>query len=412
VHGSAVIGIVTGLLLLVHGVCAAEPLWVVRSAGTEVPDGVAVSAGGKYVAVGGERIAVYSLEGEKVWGGFQAAKLVFSPQGEYLIAATDGGVRYLLPTGRTLWNDDERAPCSDIAVSLEGDYIGAATGKGVVLYNSAGEVVGSNTTIRAISVGISRDGTLVAMGTRDSISLANRSLHPLWEYHTYGAVSEILFSASPSLILASVDTELLVLHPSGNLLWLFRAGDSIGDISATADAKFIAVGSRDGKVYLLDTGGRRIWENDTGDWVTHVGISQNGSFIGAGGNARRILVYSGAGNTVMDYPVPGWVRGISLSPEGGYLAATVDDGNTYLFRTVPEVPAVPPSPATTVPETTAAVPEGTATVSSAATALLTPSPVPPTTPRAGSGSWVAVPVSLAVAAAAVRTGRRSEDLPG
>ncbi|MDD1674964.1 MAG: PQQ-binding-like beta-propeller repeat protein [Methanomicrobiales archaeon] len=396
-HGFAVIGIVLGILLVAPVPAAGDPLWVAHAVGTEIPLGIAVSPNGQYVAVGGDRIAVYSREGEKIWGGFQAKKLVFSPQGAYLIAATDGGVRYLLPDGRSIWNDDERVPCTDIAVSREGDYVAAATGKGAALYDSAGEVLGSNATIQPFSVGVSRDGTLVSIGTKDRIALANRSMEPLWEYSLYGSVSEIFFSSSPPLILASADNGLFALHPGGTLLWQFLARDTIGDFAASADAQDIVVGSRDGSVYLLDNSGQKIWEKQTGDWVTHVDISQDGLFIAAGGNARRILLYTRNGTTLMDIPVNGWVRGIALSPEGGFLGATVDDGSTYLFTTAPAVsptPSIQPSPSGTAPAPVTTPSPQQTTVQETPTVTTPPvvTTVPKTTPRAGSYAAVLAPI--------------------
>ncbi|MDD1676348.1 MAG: PQQ-binding-like beta-propeller repeat protein [Methanomicrobiales archaeon] len=402
-HRFVVFGIMLLVLLVTPVVAAGEPIWVVHAVGTEIPAGIAVSANGTYVAVGGDRISVYSRAGEKIWGGFQATELVFSPQGEYLVAATDGGVRFLLPTGRSLWNDDERAPCTDIAVSRDGDYVAAATGKGAVLYNSAGEVLGRNATIQPISIGVSRDGTLVAVGTKDRIALANRSMEPLWEYAPYGSVSEIFYSSSPPMILASADNGLFALHPSGSLLWQFLARDTIGDFAVSADALSIVVGSRDGSISLLNNGGQTIWERQSGDWVTHVDISQDGSFIAAGGNARRILLFARNGTALMDTPVNGWVRGIALSQEGDYLGVTVGDGNTYLFSTTPSVsptPSVAPSPSGTTPSPTVSPPpEETMTQATPNTSVTTVvTPVPVTTPRAGAPAAMLVPIFGAVLA--------------
>ena len=222
----------------------------------------------------------------------------------------------------------------------------------VSLYNSAGMLLGRNSTLAATALAVSPDGLMMVAGTTSAIKGLNQSGFEKWSYETYGN-RQVLFSHDGSYIAAISADSVLVFNPSGGHLWYFQTNNSLAEIAISSDDAYIVAGSQDKKVYLLDRKGRLIWSREIGDPVSSVAISGDGSYIAAGstfGLDKEIYLFNKKGDLVGTYKTEGWVMDVALSSDGSYLAAVANDGSLYYFRT--ESAAL--TPPTTATQTTAA----------------------------------------------------------
>jgi WD40 repeat protein len=338
---------------------ALEPLWVYKTYASEGYS-VSLSSDGSTIAAGLDRVYIFNEKGEKLWGGYMGMRVVTTADGAYIAAATDSGIMLLDRTGKALWMDTEWKPVTDVSMPGDGRYIGSVASGSISLYNNGGILLGRNTTYGATAIAVSPDGLMMVIGTSSAIKGLNQSGFEKWSLGTVEN-RKLVFSQDGSFVAAASGYSVLVLHPSGNLLWGYRMGNDLADLALSADDAYIAAGSHDKKVYLMGRKGELIWSRETGDPVGAVAISGDGSYVAAGttlGTDKGIYLFTRGGDLVGSYHAGAWVADVALSADGTALAAVATDGNLYYFRTsAPAMAATPATPAApTVPASPTAVP--------------------------------------------------------
>jgi WD40 repeat protein len=329
--------ICSGILLfcaLVATVQALEPLWVYKTYVSGAYS-VSLSSNGSAVVAALDRIYIFNGKGEKLWSGYKGNKVAITDDGAYIAAGTDLGLQFIDRTGKILWMDSEWHPVTVISMHGDGRFIGAVGSAVVSLYNSAGVLLGRNSTLAATALAVSPDGLMMVAGTTSSIIGLNQSGFEKWGYESYDN-RQMLFSHDGSYVVAVSGNSIFVFNPSGDYLWMYRSGNSITEIAISSDDAYVVAGSQDKKVSFLDKRGGLIWSREIGDPVSCVAISGDGSFIAAGsslGRDKGIYLFNKKGDLIGTYKAWGWVMDVSLSSDGSYLAAVTDDGNLYYFRT-------------------------------------------------------------------------------
>lgn len=362
------VGIVLGLCLLAGTALAStgvQPLWTYRATS---PEGysVAISADGSSIAACLDRIYLFTRSGEKVWGGFEGKAVSITGDGSVIAAGTDAGIRVMDNRGRTLWLDSDVKPVDTISMSPEGRFVATIGGTTFSLHTNAGFLLARNSSSGATAVAIPTDGSIIAVGTPDSLVGFNQSGTEKWRYGIFEN-RKLLFARDGTYLAGASAYSVVALHPSGNLLWSYRTGSNLRDIAISSDSRYIVAGSDDRRVYLFNRTGGLLWSYDLGDPVACVDISGNGSFISAGsgrGLDHRVYLFTAAGDLAWSYQATGWVTDVALSEDGSSLAAVSNDGVLAFFSTAG---APVPPPATTVPSE----------------AITTPAP-PGTSPPAGT----------------------------
>lgn len=369
------LGMVLGIWLLAGSTLAAtavQPLWTYRATS---PEGysVAISSDGSTVAAALDRIYLFNGKGEKLWGGFDGKTVSITGDGTVIAAGTEAGIRVLDRRGGTLWWDADVKPVDTVSMPPGGRFVATMGGTTFSLHNNAGFLFARNSTSRATAIAIPPDGTIIAVGTPDSILGFNQSGTEKWSYQTFEN-RKLLFAGDATYLVGASAYSVVALHPSGNLLWSYRTGGTLRDIAISADSRFIVAGSDDRKVYLFNRTGALLWSQETGDWAVSVDISGNGSFVAAAsgpGRDRKVSLFTLSGDLAWRYQAQGWVADVALSEDGSSLAAVSDDGILAFFSTA-EAPATPP--ATTTPAGTITTPAPPATSPSAGTSAATVAP--------------------------------------
>jgi WD40 repeat protein len=219
--------------------------------------GLAMSAAGESLAVGGSRLNVFTPDGVIAWkwsNGYFIVDVDVDQNGsEVVVCVDDATLRcFNLIDGGT-WNlSFEEDPCS-VARSKEGGYI----------------VCGSD------------DG---------QIYLFNSDRRQLWKYRTGGKpIRDIAISSGGARIAAlSDDGMLYVLSLGGRMLWSRSVGHT-NQVAITDEGSSIATGGD--RVHVYSGEGDLIWSYTTETRVGGVDLSADGSRLAAA-DQDRIYVFS------------------------------------------------------------------------------------------------------------------------
>ncbi len=219
--------------------------------------GIAMSAGGQSLAMGGSGLNVYALDGSVQWkwsNGYFVLDVDIDPDGSEVVACSDDATLYSFNvTNGIAWN-----------VTFEEDIY---------------------------SVSRSGDGGYIACGSEDGhIYLLNRDQRRLWNYRTGGApIGDIAISSDGTRIAAlSEDGMLYYLSRSGRMLWSKSIGRS-NQVATAYDGSIVAAGGDTISVYSAD--GERVWSHDTGTKVSGIDLSADGSLLAAS-DQNQIYLFS------------------------------------------------------------------------------------------------------------------------
>ena len=221
-----------------------ETLWRYN---TGVLYNTAISADGETIAVSGEKVRIFEINGtlrQARPGDYFASSVAIS---------SDGRI---------------------IAVSYENDS--------VVLMDEMGRGAKSfETPEKLASLAISGDGKFIIGGSdTGSLYLFTPDGRELWKYRLSGQrIMSLTISADGGTIAATSEDMIYLLTRNGRLLWKAATG-STGDASLTADGRLVAAGgdatclyNRDGDLLLEERGAQKA-----------VAISGDGSHLVAAGN--------------------------------------------------------------------------------------------------------------------------------
>jgi len=212
------VGLILGLWLLAGTALAAtavQPLWTFRATS---PEGysVAISSDGSTVAAALDRIYLFNGKGEKLWGGFDGKTVSITGDGTVIAAGTEAGIRVLDRKGGTLWWDAEVKPVDTVSMFPDGRFVATIGGTTFSLHNNAGFLLARNSTCGATAVAIPPDGSIIAVGTSNSILGFNQSGSEKWRYETFEN-RKLLFAGDATYLVGASAYSVVALHPSGNL---------------------------------------------------------------------------------------------------------------------------------------------------------------------------------------------------
>ena len=334
---------------------------------------VAVSADGRYVAVGVNRID--RRDGDPTHSIF------------FFNTSDHDGI--------PLWSWFYDSPINSLAISADGRYIIAAVGQSMAfLFNSTvpepGEskeyiwkvnwgIIGGNLN----SVDISEDGKNIVLAgfveIPGRIELYNNSYASgfdktgefLWYYNTVFRVSSVAISADGKYVAVGtwypmprvavptiffLNTTDYILGALQMPMWSFDAGCSIDSIAISADGSYIVAGSDLGAIaYLFNStvpepgeDKMEVWYYDWGEYISPVDISADGKTIVIGSTDREncyVNVYnnsyasSGPDKTdefLWRYETPDVVNSVAISADGKYIVVGTDyidnEDTIFLFN--------------------------------------------------------------------------------
>jgi len=245
-----------------------------------------------------------------------------------------------------LWSYEADNWVGGVSVSSNGSYIAVGGGEEVSLLNREGELLwihqidGDNVW----EISITSDGSYIVVGTDDGrINLFNRQGKILWkkDYHkdSYTGVS---ISPDGLYILVTVEenNEISLYNIEGKLLWSHKVGPNYPyDVSISSDGSCIVKGKyfnqkgswQDSFYSLYNIEGKLLWSHKVDDYIYDVSISSDGSYIVLG-TQSRVSLFNKQGKLLWSYytDVGDNVKAVSISSDGLYIAKGTINGKLSL----------------------------------------------------------------------------------
>ncbi|WP_301664923.1 WD40 repeat domain-containing protein [Methanoculleus frigidifontis] len=233
-----------------------------------------------------------------------------------------------------LWTQNLTAPVSGMGISLDGSTIAVGAGTTLSLFDKNGHEIWSQPIGGTIQgVGLSPEGSYVGVAA-DKLYLFDREGNLLWidkannfPYH------DVAISSNASHVAGACDDDTVyVFTREHEALWDASVGSDCYGIAISNDGRFIAIGCGDQGVYLLLNGEGELWRYGTGKKVGSIGMSPTGGYIAAGSHDRCVYLSTRGGDHLWKYPTASPIRGVAVaSNQGGVVAGS---GETlYLFST-------------------------------------------------------------------------------
>jgi WD40 repeat protein len=296
----------------------------------------------------GDRSSVHKIPGSAV-SVFRSGRAVqFSPRfsgnlrrcGLLLVVLIFGGL-LLCSTASAeeteygrLWTSELTAPVSGMGISLDGSTIAVGAGSTLYLFDKNGHELWSQPVGGSIQgVGISPEGSYVGVAA-DKLYLFDREGKLLWtEKGNNFPYHDVAVSSNASNVAGACDDGSIYIFDKGHKkLWNASVGSDCYGIAISNDGKYIAAGCGDQGVYLLLNGEGELWSYGTGKKVGSIGMSPTGGYIAAGSYDRCVYLSTRGGDHLWKYPTESPIRGVAVaSNQGGIVAGS---GETlYLFTT-------------------------------------------------------------------------------
>ena len=230
-----------------------------------------------------------------------------------------------------------------VSTSADGSLIavGSRDSTAYVL-DAHGTLLWKYTTGNAVKgVSVSPDGTYVAIGSADgTLTLLSRAGKVIWKKTVSGPLGAVAITPGAKLVVYGVydttaltkDEHLYLLDHSGHQLWSSLLSGSTLSVAITPDGKHIVVGADDDSVTAFDGTGKQLWQQGGGDRTDGVAISNDGSRIVAGSEDHTVYMYDHAGNQLWTYTAGDKVHGVAISADASRIAYASEDGNVGLLN--------------------------------------------------------------------------------
>ena len=250
---------------------------------------------------------------EPVWdfpGDDSFNDIAISNDGYYTVAITGKGTLYLLfnlPLGlyTELWNYTSGDDLHSVAISANGDYIVASGWDGkLYLFNkyTSTPIWTYLTGTKIYSIAMSLDGNYIVAGTHDSqVLLFNKTNStPLWSYFAGGEIFSVAINDNGTYIIAGGSEGNLYLfnRSSETPLWKFSVGASFGYvyshhcIAISQNGNYITAGTQDSMLYYFNKlSSEPIWSHVLGGEINAIAMSVNGSYIAVGSSDHRVYLF-------------------------------------------------------------------------------------------------------------------------
>ncbi len=233
-----------------------------------------------------------------------------------------------------LWTRELTGPVSGMGLSLDGSTIAVGAGSTLYLYDKNGHELWSRPVGGHIQgVGLSPEGSYVGVAA-DKLYLFDREGNLAWTEKTNNfPYHDVAISSNASNVAGACDDgSIYVFNKEHKTLWNASVGSDCYGIAISNDGKFIAAGCGDQGVYLLLNGEGELWSYGTGKKVGSIGMSPTGGYVAAGSHDRCVYLSTRGGDHLWKYPTDSPIRGVAVaSNQGGIVAGS---GETlYLLNT-------------------------------------------------------------------------------
>jgi WD40 repeat protein len=405
------------VLLAVPPVMAQEAAWTYSTMGTRI-GGVSLPSDGSAIAVGAEKVLLFSGNGELLAKEPYGEDVLFIPGGGYLVSSFGSSLyffrRNMTGTPLTkLWDYEVPGRVRSLDISDDGRIIAAAADPGgTYIFSSTGKMTGGNANYSAVvrvsgngqrilgvsaaclhrysssgegflykNVSIISQPDVLEMTGNGATTVFNDDQRLLsintgngaerWKTRATADITALAMSASGTRILVGTQNgDVDLFDDKGSLVWKYATnpagstGTGVRDVALSTDGKIAAAGTYEGTIVVLDAAGKEIWSNVTRDHINHIAMSGDGSLVVAAGDETVYAFSSSA-------------RPVATSRSPTVTAPPVPPKNT---TAVPATPVMPAEIRTSQPLTQAVTSVPT-TYSVIRTA--TQSPVPAILPLAG-----------------------------
>ena len=282
---------------------------------------------------------------ERHRGQNRVSSVSFSPDGEFIVTASEDGVRLwsrqgnllqkLAIDGGTVWDVSFSPDRKSIATASEDGIARLWDLQGSLLQKLAGSRHKAHIP-QLLAVSFSPNGKYVATtwadGTVGLWDLQGNFLQKLTDRRR--SLKSISFSSDGKYIAIAESFIVEIRDLEGNLIKEFtRYRSSAREVSFSPDGKHIAIASTNGIVTLWDLQGNLLQEfNSSRRSVTSVCFSPDGKYIATASSDRTAVVWDLEGNLLqklVGHSDP--VTKVCFSPDGKYLATASSDGTARLW---------------------------------------------------------------------------------
>jgi|GEM_PF-1575817 outer membrane protein assembly factor BamB len=380
---------------------AAGPVWTYSSAGNALSS-VSVSSDGSAIAVGADKIWLFSRSGVLLAKEPYGELVKMTPDGMHLLSAYSSTLyffeRNVAPDKTNFsyqkkWEYNLPASVRSIDISDDGNTIVASSqSSGTYILSSPGDITDSNETYSAlvrvasngqiilgvsatglfqysktgrvssqyedISIGsepdvmeITSTGTMIVFNDAQRVVAVNaQNGTQRWKTRATGEVTSLALTPDGSgILVGSENGDIDLFDSKGNLSWSYSAnpenkpGAMVKSVALSDDGKIAVAGTYDGMIVALDSAGREIWTNQTKDRISHVAMSSDGSLVVATGEETVYAFSPSAASS----PVPRTTFPASGTPH----PPAVKNVSGQVSTQKPEISVTPPRTVTSVPTT-------------------------------------------------------------
>ena len=334
-----IFSILVVLILVIPPTHALEPIWTYSSTGTSIK-GVTVSADGSAVAVGAEKIWLFSKNGELLAKEPYGEEVLFTPDGVHLLSSYASTLYFFernasISSFQKKWDYELPGLVQSIDMSDDGNVIAAAAGAGgTYVFSGSGKMTGGNKIYSAL-VRVSPDGqsimgasmlglyrlsskgketwySNISMDSEPdvmeltgtgatvvynnaqrlvSVNAASGDGAERWKTRaTAGVTALTMIPSGTKILVGTQDGNINLFDDKGNLSWGYATspagttGTMVREVALSSDGKIVAAGTYEGKVVVLDAAGKELWSNQTRDHINHIAMSADGSLVIATGD--------------------------------------------------------------------------------------------------------------------------------
>ena len=379
--------IILAVLLSVLPVHAMDAIWTYSTAGTKI-ESVSVSADGSAIAVGAEKVLLFSKNGELLAKEPYGDKVLITPNGGYLLSSF-GSSLYFFQRDATKssfqkkWDYELPMRVRSIDMSDDGKIIVASSeSRGTYIFSSAGKLTGGNGNYSAL-VRVSPDGQrILGASTLALCRYSSTGTGTCFENASIGSVPDVMeMTGGGATVVFNDDQRLLsVATSNGVKRWNARATADITALAMIPSGSKILVGTQNGNVDLFDDKGNRSWSYATnpagspGSGVKEVALSTDGKIAAAGTYEGTVVVLDAGSNLLWSNVTKDHISHIAMSGDGSLVIAAGDE-TVYAFSSSSQpIPTVRSSQVTTGPvqQKNTSIPATTAPQKTAETSRSTP----------------------------------------
>ncbi len=255
--------------------------------------GAAITPDGDAVFAGGSQLVYRSWNDSPHWGGQAGFITSMSPDGNWVITASDTVATLYNKTGFNMWSRSMGGEIRAVAVAPDAAFTVTADSMGnYITWNRNGELMARNTSDIAKRIAITPKGDLIVVTTERGLRYCSSLLGPVWTNAREGSLEEnIVISQDGSTIITWGGVWLSSQTPQGVRNWQVEMSNAvINDVACSEDCSLIIVGSQDNAVRGLDRYGKVHWTYKAAQWVNAVGLSANGRVIAAGVNDGNVII--------------------------------------------------------------------------------------------------------------------------